>query len=285
MFESIEDMFRDLNERATREDGVSEIESTAVKDARSRAVGIRFGLRGFADALVDIAEAYRLRDWTTLGYESWDAYVHAEFGEERVRLSREQREQMVSALRAASLSTRAIASVLGTDETTVRDDIESSSATDSSSGAGFPAPDRQTVIGRDGKVYPSSRPRPEPQPEPEPEPEPDLATVNMRTGEIVEETEEPEPHLPDENQLLDAIDRRMPGAKADVNKARVRARWSRAMAGVADLSLMDPDEVSASVGESEINVAEGALANAERWFRKLRAARTGLRVVQGGSSE
>jgi hypothetical protein len=96
-----------------------------------------------------IQEAYTSRAWAVLGYDTWDAYCTAEFGKTRLRLPREERQEVVASLRDSGLSTRAIASATALSEATVRRDL---------SGASSDAPDAQSVIGTDGRVYSKSRP-------------------------------------------------------------------------------------------------------------------------------
>jgi transposase-like protein len=126
--------------------GVQPLPST-VATAEARAERIRLGIIGFAHLLKDVADAHHQRDWVTLRYASWDAYVAAEFNPERVQLPRELRERAVSELRVAGLSTRAIASALGVGDATVRRDL---------AGASYDAP--AEITGADGKQYPAARP-------------------------------------------------------------------------------------------------------------------------------
>jgi len=93
-----------------------------------------------------VAEAYARRVWEPLGYGSWDAYCRAEFAASRLRLPAEEREETVRSLRAAGLSTRAIASATGYDKRTVTRDL---------SGGAFAPPESalQPVTGLDGKHY------------------------------------------------------------------------------------------------------------------------------------
>jgi hypothetical protein len=70
-----------------------------------------------------VAEAYTRRAWAALGYSSWDDYTTREFGTSRLRLPREERQEVVQSLRSAGLSTRAIAAVTGDSKSTVADDL------------------------------------------------------------------------------------------------------------------------------------------------------------------
>jgi hypothetical protein len=60
-----------------------------------------------------IEQAYVSRAWAVLGYASWDDYCTREFGTSRLRLPREERQEIVASLRESGLSTRAIASATG----------------------------------------------------------------------------------------------------------------------------------------------------------------------------
>lgn len=101
-----------------------------------------------------IQRAYYGRADRAMGYESWDAYCKAEFTGSRLRLPREERQEVVRSLRDAGMSTRAIASATGTDDRTVRRDI---------AGAANAAPDPEPapVTGLDGKTYTSRQVEPE----------------------------------------------------------------------------------------------------------------------------
>lgn len=94
-----------------------------------------------------IQEAYISRAWATLGYDSWDAYCTAEFGSARLRLPREDRQEVVASLRESGLSTRAIASATGISQMQVSRDLRSTGE-----------PNVSPVVGTDGKTYASPRP-------------------------------------------------------------------------------------------------------------------------------
>lgn len=101
-------------------------------------------------ARADIIESYQQRDWTQLGYESWDAMCSAEFGTV-LRLSVEDRQQAAADLRGAGMSTRAIGSALGVSSETVRRDLAS---TDTNVAV-------EEVTGLDGKKRAATRPHAE----------------------------------------------------------------------------------------------------------------------------
>lgn len=91
-----------------------------------------------------VRQAYQQRAWIALGYASWDDYCGAEFGASRLRLPREERQEVVASLRESGLSIRAIASATGTGYGTV-----SRSLADDPNGS----PERQPAL--DGRTYPT----------------------------------------------------------------------------------------------------------------------------------
>lgn len=93
-----------------------------------------------------IREAYTTRTWAVLGYDTWDAYCTAEFGETRLRLPREERQEVVASLRDSGLSVRAIASATGSSVGTVAADLGNRSELNS-----------RPVIGVNGKTYTVTR--------------------------------------------------------------------------------------------------------------------------------
>ncbi len=99
--------------------------------------------------------------WPALGYETWDAYCTAEFGTARLRLPREERQEVVASLRESGLSVRAISSATGIGIGTVHREL-----------ATVPngtVPDR--VLSLDGRERPAARPGPTTETEPEAAPE------------------------------------------------------------------------------------------------------------------
>lgn len=97
-----------------------------------------------------IQEAYISRTWAALGYATWDAYCAAEFGTARLRLPREERQEVVASLRESGMSLRAISSATGISPATAMRDSRVSDET--------PA----VILGTDGATYAAARPAPEP---------------------------------------------------------------------------------------------------------------------------
>lgn len=133
------------------------------------ASGVRNGLFKLRN-LID--EAKRSNVWSVLGFASWTAYLVDALGDEPLRVSREERVELVGYLAGEGLSRPAIAAVTGvTERTVIRDarELESAqgmtSVTPSKTGAGrvpdepatvpveaSPEPTR-VVTGLDGKTY------------------------------------------------------------------------------------------------------------------------------------
>jgi hypothetical protein len=124
------------------------VQAPTTEEARARADRIRVGMRVLAEWQTDVIAAYAARDWEALGYETWDAYLDGEYGEHRVRLPREQRREIVAGMSAAGMSSRAIGSAVGVDQSTVVRDIDRSDAN-----ASVP----ETVLSLDGRARPASR--------------------------------------------------------------------------------------------------------------------------------
>ena len=71
-----------------------------------------------------IEQAYTTRAWSALGYASWDDYCTREFGTSRLRLPREERQEVVASLRQSGLSLRAISSATGESKSQIQRDLE-----------------------------------------------------------------------------------------------------------------------------------------------------------------
>lgn len=164
---------------------VQEVKPFTAAEARELTDRIRKTLRVGHDLIVT---AFKGRAWAALGYDSWDAYCAGEFAEARmVRLDREQRREIVAEMRGAGMSTRAIASGLGVNHSTV---IRDGAAGPQVNASAPPAP----VTGLDGKTYT--------RPAPPHEGVVDGVVVDTNTGEIAPQRAPQRRALPD--QFFDA---------------------------------------------------------------------------------
>jgi hypothetical protein len=137
-----------------KETRVTEIvQASTAEEARVRAERIRSGMRVLAEWQNDVIAAYAARDWTALGYETWDAYLDGEYGEHRVRLPRDQRREMVAGMAQAGMSSRAIGAAVGSSYATVQRDME---ATDTNVSVEEP----RTILSLDGRERPALRATP-----------------------------------------------------------------------------------------------------------------------------
>lgn len=132
--------------------------------ARLRVRRIRDGLVAMGETVELLKAAYDLRDWETLGYPDWEKYLSAEFGTAAFgRLTRPQRKELVAEL-TGTMSTRAIAVVLGVGTGTVHRDLTAGVP----NGTAEPKPKalpgaKAKVTGLDGKQHPAKKhhaPRP-----------------------------------------------------------------------------------------------------------------------------
>lgn len=125
---------------------MSELEQATPEAARRLTDRIKVAIDGTWQL---IQEAYLTRTWAALGYDSWDAYCREEFQGARLRLPREERQEMVASLRESGLSLRAIESATGVSrKTIIKDSREVVEST---------PPEIAPVLGTDGKSYRSPR--------------------------------------------------------------------------------------------------------------------------------
>ena len=130
---------------------MTEIALPTAEQARTLTDRIKIAVEGTWQL---IQEAYVSRTWSALGYATWDVYCTTEFGAARLRLPREDRQEVVASLRESGLSVRAIASATGSSVGTISAELSRCSDLNTS-----------PVTGTDGKTYPAARPADEPQPD------------------------------------------------------------------------------------------------------------------------
>ena len=103
-----------------------------------------------------VKEAYQSRAWAALGYRSWDQYTAEEFGANRLRLPREERQEIVGSLRDAGMSVRAIAAATGSSYGTVQGALAGDQKrSPEPEPDDEPTPEPAPITGTDGKTYPA----------------------------------------------------------------------------------------------------------------------------------
>lgn len=99
---------------------ITEISPATANEARALTDQIKVAVEGTWQL---IKHAYQSRAWDALGYSSWDDYCTREFGTSRLRLPREERQEIVSSMREIGMSTRAIAAATGMSKDTVHREL------------------------------------------------------------------------------------------------------------------------------------------------------------------
>lgn len=89
---------------------------------------------------------------------------------------------------------------------------------------------------------------------------------------------------PSTDSILDVIDQHDPNAKGDRERANMRATYSRHVAAITGLTVLDPELVSSVISDTEANVLEGIARQITGWAAKVVAVkrRSGLSLVNGG---
>jgi len=128
------------------------------QDARRRRDQVKVLLTSMAEQTntvgIILETAQTKRDYLALGYKSWTGYIVGEYAGVLEHLNRALRREVVGALTASGMSTRAIAGVVGTSHKTVIKDLQDqvvpevpADPVDHQDGV-----DRR-VMGLDGKLY------------------------------------------------------------------------------------------------------------------------------------
>jgi hypothetical protein len=170
---------------------MTELVALSATDARALTDRIKVGVEAIWDL---ITRAYSERAWDALGYTSWDDYCTREFGTSRLRLPREERQEVVASLRESGLSIRAIAAATGDSYGTVRNELASGDQNCS-----------PEITGTDGKTY---TPKPAPVDGPIAADEPEIAP-GMTADQLAELNTPPRP-APQPDPVAPAAPRRKP---------------------------------------------------------------------------
>jgi hypothetical protein len=137
---------------------MGDVEQHALSRSEAQALTseIQRGMRGLQELII---KAYEGRAWSALGYATWDAYCDGELAGARPELPRDERRELVSELRDAGMSQRAIGSAIGVARSTVQEDLgqvdrnRPVEMSDSMDDVPAPSKDPFTVTGTNGKTY------------------------------------------------------------------------------------------------------------------------------------
>lgn len=266
-----------------------------VGEAREFVEHVRTSVEDLKDWIV---RAVKGRAWIALGYASWDAMCEAEFDGAVIRLPREDRREAVASLREAGLSTRAIGSALGVSPQTVVNDQLSNVGQSTTP---------ETVTSLDGRQRPAIQTRRDPDPEPGSECD-GLARDEKRPASEpgIWYSGPPDPHpgptpLPERQADADAAVHRAeraaskpplpeltPGVIEHIatdpawqNQAYIAA-FSKALTRGHDFMQFDPARLGRIGPGSMADELDSYLVGVEKFITAFRAARSGLRVIEGG---
>lgn len=220
-----------------------------------------------------IADAYQRRAWAALGYQTWDSYCNGEFPSVHLRLPREDRQQVVTSLRDAGLSTRAIAAATGLSKDTVNRTPQPSGVSNETT---------ERVTGVDGKSYSPSHPRPVPPIKPDTpprEPRPAAFTSPFRPAPLTEPTPVEEPGTG--QQQPDPAVAEWVGSSSAVQDAQYLAEFARALTKYDDFAEFDAERVGRLADETTWTTLENLVTTATGFLDRAHRARRSLRVVSG----
>lgn len=93
-------------------------------DATRRAQRVRDGVTAINEVIETLVEIQEQQDWMSLGYKSWLEYYEGEFGDDKLKLTPEQRGQVISVLVHCGVSRRQLAKAFGISEGTVRNSLK-----------------------------------------------------------------------------------------------------------------------------------------------------------------
>lgn len=193
-----------------------------------------------------IKQAYEIRAWAALGYSSWDDYCTREFGTSRLRLPREERQEVVASLRESGLSTRAIAAATGTNQSTIVRDQQRDAFASPDGDDDIPDDDSDSqprVTGTDGASYPPSSPRRQPS-----------------------------------EAVTDFLD-----SDQDLQDARYLHEFMKALARSDDFMEFDPGRLGELADPELVRTLDDYETRVHNFIGRFHHVRPGLHVVQGGS--
>lgn len=118
------------------------VEPTSEHEARRLTKELRSAAEAFASLYI---EAYTKRIWEVFGYDSWEDYLEVEFSDFRVLPMKQKRDEFITDLAAAGMSTRAIAATADVSKDTANRVIRNAKKNGD-------LPETLDVVGTDGKT-------------------------------------------------------------------------------------------------------------------------------------
>lgn len=245
-----------------------------------------------------VKRAYRSRVWAALGYGSWDEYCAEEFGKSRMKLPREERQEVVASLRESGLSTRAIAAATGVARNTIKKDLHQVDQSDppepedaTQKGGGNDGAASGGDAGSDSEPTPVTGPLDAassdgphghdvgriPTASPDPEPEPQPARVTGIDGKSYAAKRD--------REVKDQAAKEL-GQEGDVKAERLRVNFARLHAQFhKGLLALSPEHVAAAIDGDEVQwrLIEETRREAIEWYDRVLAARPKpFTVIKGG---
>lgn len=222
------------------------------------------GLDEIRDWLDDYPEGtvvalFDARAWEVKGYADWDSLLEAEVPGRRIQLPRPERREIVGRMADAGMTTRAIASAVGVDHSTVARDL-----------AGVANATPRT--GLDGKTYPASRPATITRTEVVTE-----QIVDLDTGEVLNDL------VTSEQWEAEQAVQTFIHSSGDIRAANLRADFAKWLNAVHRAYSFDPAEMADIYPERADDVAARAeefATWATAYAASIKAA-NGLRIVKG----
>jgi hypothetical protein len=131
-----------------------EMTATEAKMVTTRIRGLVETITSSTEKVVSLIEqAEAGRAWSALGYDSWTAYVAAEFSGAMAGLQRAERVPITAKLAETGMSSRAIAPVVGVSDRQVRADVQVGSHFPPADVTAHTTASNADVTGLDGKRY------------------------------------------------------------------------------------------------------------------------------------
>lgn len=210
------------------------------------------------------------RAWEALGYADWDEMREAEYADMKgIIAPRQDRPELVTRMRQAGMTQRAIAANLGVTQQTVSNDLNTNTGNQRQ-----PA----TITNARGQERPTSYQRPTIT---RTETHKVTETIDAETGEInppkPQPAAEPYPAFDVNRALNNYID-----SDPEIQHLRAVQRLQKSITGAVALLQWEPADAANLLDEERMGDLERTARNITDWVARVRAARpTHLRLIGG----